>query len=252
MKKTNTDNWEEIIFENRNKAYGAYLLRHNYPYYLTISALAVISIFLLCMIILNETGVNKKQTHNVREIKIISYKELSEPPSIEKTYVPQKKVAKKQPEIEKYVAPKVVKEEIEEPKGIVTVEEIKDTPVETSETSNDTESSEGVEDAEPAEPVFDINPSFPGGGGSFNDWLAQNLRYPAAAKRMGIEGSVVVGFTVDENGDISDISIVESLYKLCDREAMRLIKIMPPWVPGVKNGITSKGRHTLEIPFILK
>jgi protein TonB len=247
--KLNTDSWDEIIFEHMNKDYGAYLLRYNYPRYLTISALAVILIFLLFMIGINSSGINKKQTHRIREIKVISYNELSEPPPIEKTYVPQKKVAVKPPEIQKYVAPVVVKEEIEEPEEIPLVEEVKDVPVETTEDANGTESSEGVENGEP---VFDVNPEFPGGGGSFKDWLAQNLRYPVAAKRMGIEGTVVVEFMVNEYGEISDITIQESLHRLCDKEAIRLVRIMPPWVPGIKRGITTRGRHSVEIPFIIK
>lgn len=252
MAETKANTWEEIIFEHRNKTYGAYLLRYNYPSYLTFSALLVISIFLLLMIGFNISRVNKKQTHIIKEITVISYNELSEPPPIEKTYVPPKKVAKKQPEIEKYIAPEVVIEEIEEPEEIVIVEEVEEIPEETSEESEDTESIDGDESSEPVEPVFDINPAFPGGGGSFEDWLAQHLRYPIAAKRMGIEGTVIVGFFVNEHGDISDIRIEESLHRLCDREAMRLVRIMPPWVPGVKRGMTAGGRHFVEIPFILK
>jgi protein TonB len=163
-------------------------------------------------------------------------------------------VAVKKPEIDKYEAPLVVQEEIEEPEEVVIEEEVEEVinVVEDVEDSEDIESSEGVETDVPAEPDFDINPGFPGGGGSFMDWLERNLKYPAAAKRMGIEGTVIVEFTVDENGKISDAAIFESLHRLCDREALRLIKIMPVWVPGIKNGIKVRGKHTLEIPFVIK
>jgi protein TonB len=254
MEKSNIQSWEELVFEHRNKDYGAFYLRYNYPRYLTISALVVIAIFLTFMIGLHNSRNGKKQKYEFKKVNILNYKELSSPPPIEKTSAPQKKVAVKKQEVEKYEAPVVVKEEIEEPEEVVIVEEIQEviTPVESTEESDDTESSEGFETDVPSEPVFDINPRFPGGGGSFLDWLDQNLRYPVAAKRMGIEGKVIVEFIIDENGRISDVSIYESLHRLCDREAIRLVKIMPVWIPGVKNGVKIRGKHTLEIPFVIK
>lgn len=247
-------NWDEIIFEQRNKRYGAYVLRGIYNRYLTIAALTVIMVFLIFMVILNYSSINKKQTHTTREIRIINYNELTEPPSIERAYAPPKKVAVKQPEVEKYVEPEVVKEEIVEPEITEKVEEIKevDNPVESSEHTDDTENSEGIGTDGPVESAFDVNPGFPGGSGSLYDWIAQNLRYPVAAKRMGIEGTVIVEFTVDEHGNVSEATILESLHRLCDREALRLVKIMPPWAPGIRNGRRTGGRHVVEIPFILK
>jgi periplasmic protein TonB len=247
-------NWNEIIFEQRNKRYGAYVLRGIYTRYLTISALTVILIFLIFMALINYAGINKKQTHRTREIRIINYNELTEPPSIEKAYAPPKKVAVKQPEVEKYVEPEVVKEEIVEPEITEKEDEIKviDNSEESSEYANDTGNSEGIGTGGPVGSVFDINSQFPGGSGSFYDWIAQNLRYPVAAKRMGIEGTVIVGFMIDENGRIYDVTILESLHRLCDLEAMRLVKIMPLWVPGIKQGVKIRGRHSVEIPFMLK
>ena len=251
MKKSNRDNWEEIVFENRNRAYGAYLLRHNYPVYLTVSALSVISLFLVIIIGLNIKKEKKAPAYNMKYEQITDYTELSSPPPVKKKYVPPKKAAVKPPEVKKYVPPIVTPKEIVEPEEIVTVEEIKEItpivePVEEAETE-----SEGVEDG-PPEPFFDVNPSFRGGGITFEDWLARNLRYPVAAKRMGIEGTVIVEFTVDEYGNVSDATILESLHRLCDREALRLVRIMPPWAPGIRNGRRTGGRHVVEIPFILK
>lgn len=254
MKKSNINTWEEIIFERRNKDYGAYLLRYNYSRRLTASALAVITIFLLCLLVVNIFSDNKKKDHKTREILIINYNELTEPPSIERSYVPLKQVAVKQPEAEKHVKPEVVKEEIAEPEITEEEDEIKEVvnPVESYEYTEDTENPEGIETDGPVEPVFDINPQFPGGSGSFYYWIEQNLRYPAAAKRMGIEGKVIVGFMIDENGRIYDVTILKSLHRLCDLEAMRLVRIMPLWVPGIKQGMKIRGRHSVEIPFIIK
>jgi periplasmic protein TonB len=72
------------------------------------------------------------------------------------------------------------------------------------------------------------------------------------AVRMGIEGKVVVAFMVDENGKISDATIIESLHKLCDQEAIRLVKSMPAWTPGEKNGVKTTQKYTLPIHFVLQ
>ncbi len=247
-------NWDEIIFEQRNKRYGAYVLRGIYTRYLATAALTVILLFLIFMVVLNYSSINKKQVYRAREIRIINYNELTEPPSIEKRYAPPKKVAVKPPEVEKNVEPEVVKEEIAEPEIKEKEDEIKevDDPAESPEYAGDTESSECIETGEPVDSVFDINQGFPGGSGSFYDWISQNLRYPVAAKRMGIEGKVIVGFMIDENGKIYDVTILESLHRLCDLEAMRLVKIMPLRVPGIEQGVKIRGRHSVEIPFILK
>jgi protein TonB len=256
MDKLDINSWEEVFFEHRNREYGAYPLRYNYPYYLTVSALIVISLFLTIMIGLNKWRSKKEQVHIIREVRVINYNELSEPPPIEKIYVPPKRVVAKQAKVEKYVPPVVIQEKIEEPEEIITVEEVKEVinPTDSTVDSDSDESTEGFETGTeaPLEPIFDINPGFPGGRGSLMDWLAKNLKYPIAAKRMGIEGKVVVEFLVDENGKISEVTTIESLHRLCDREAIRLVKLMPVWIPGVKNGIIIRGRHTLEIPFVIK
>jgi len=67
------------------------------------------------------------------------------------------------------------------------------------------------------------------------------------AQRMGIEGKVVVQFTVDEAGKISDATVVQSLHKLCDKEALRLVTSMPAW----KAGTGTVYRLSLRIPFRL-
>lgn len=254
MEKSKIKNWEELVFEHRNKEYGAYVLRRNHPRYVTVAALLVISLFLTVMFGLNSLGNGKNQKYEFKKVNILNYKELLSPPPIERTPVPNKQVVAKQLEVEKYVAPVITQEEIKEPEETVIVEEVKETVTiaESFEDSDETESFEGVQTDAPAEPVFDIDPEYPGGGGAFMDWLERNLRYPAAAKRMGIEGKVIVEFIVDKNGKISDVSIYESLHRLCDREAIRLVKIMPVWMPGIKNGVKIRGKHTLEIPFVIK
>lgn len=257
--KSNTMTWEDTVFEFRNKKYGAYLLRYNYPRHLTISALSVIILFLSVMIGIQISNGEKEHVYDMRHVRAVSYNELTAPPPIQKKYVPPKKVEVKKPKlekppppeikkpkIEKYVAPVVVQEEVEELEEMPTIEEVKEI-MEAEEESDEIYE----DDSGPFESDFDTNPSFPGGVMSLEEWLRRNLKYPVAAKRMGIEGKVIVGFLVDTNGKIYDVSIVESLHRLCDREAMRLVRLMPAWIPGVKNGAKISGKYTVPIPFIL-
>ena len=252
--------WEATVFEHRNKGYGAYLLRYNYPFYLTVSALIVILLFLASMVGLQIRNGKKTQVQALRKVRIINYSELSAPPPIEKIYIPpepepEKEVSVQKVKVEKYVAPVVVQEEVAEPEEMMTMEEVKK---DLASTDNTIKASDGDE-LLVAMPVAQVvvsdvtrNPEFPGGKEAMMAWLDSHLKYPAAAKRMGIEGKVVVAFMVDENGKISDTSIVESLHRLCDREAIRLVKSMPDWIPGERNGVKSAVECSISVLFDLQ
>jgi TonB family protein len=104
-----------------------------------------------------------------------------------------------------------------------------------------------------SEPLAIITPpKFPGGDKVLAKWLDSHLNYPVMAQRMGIAGKVVVEFTVDENGKVSNAIIRESLHKLCDEEAIRLVKSMPLWKPGEKNGVKITQSYILPICFVLQ
>jgi periplasmic protein TonB len=243
--------WEETVFEHRNKAYGAFRLRYDYPFHVTLSALVVILFFLGGMIGLSISDGKKEQVVAIRKTRVIDYSELSPPPPIEKIVVPPKEVVVQKAKVEKYVAPVVTKEEVVEPEEMITMEEVKLITF----SENDTESAEGetVVTAEPVEviPPGSRSPEFPGGEEALMTWLKDHLEYPAVARRMGIEGKVVVTFTVDENGEISDAVVKESLHRLCDTEAIRLVTSMPAWTPGERNGAKTRLKYTLSVPFVL-
>jgi len=262
MNKSHFGSWEETVFEYRNRAYGAYLLRYNYPFRLTASALIVILLFLAGMIGLKISKDQKERMRQTPKVRIVNYSELSAPPPIEKIYVPPppepepEEVVVQKVKVEKYVAPVVVQEEVAEPEEMMTMEEVKQ---DLASTDNTIEASDGEDIDMEVAPVTQVvvsdvtrNPEFPGGKNAMNAWLAGHLKYPAAAKRMGIEGNVVVAFVVDANGKISETSIVESLHRLCDREAIRLVESMPDWIPGERNGKKSSVECSITVPFDLK
>jgi periplasmic protein TonB len=251
------NNWDELVFEYRHKDYGAYLLRFNYPFYLTISALIVLFIFVSGMV---GPGLFKEKvaSDSSKKVKVIDYTELKAAPPIEKIDLPK-------PAAAKYVAPKVVEEEVKEDEMLPTISEASaavDEPILEEVPTQQEEVEEVIVVAPPPEPepepepepIPDVikDPEFPGGNEALKKWLSKNLNYPAMASRMGIEGKVVVQFTVDEQGKISDATVIEPLHKLCDNEALRLVKSMPAWVPGEKNGVKTRQVYKLPIRFILQ
>jgi protein TonB len=94
-------------------------------------------------------------------------------------------------------------------------------------------------------------PEFQGGMEELSNYLNKNLKYPYLAKKQGIEGKVIVEFSITERGEIKEIKLQNSLIDDLDREAIRLIKNMPRWQPAVQNGIPQKIRYQLPIQFTL-
>lgn len=84
--------------------------------------------------------------------------------------------------------------------------------------------------------VVEDLPQFPGGAVALMKWLTDNLRYPLAAERQHIDGKVVVQFLVNADGSLTDIKVVKPVHEFLDREALRVVRLMPQWKPGVQNG----------------
>ena len=109
--------------------------------------------------------------------------------------------------------------------------------------------------AEPASPepkVYDMvekMPSFPGGSEALKEYLKKNTRYPNPD--ACIQGRVVVVFVVDEKGNLSDIKVARSVEPSLDAEAVRVVKSMPRWNPGIEKGKAVKVRYTLPVTFRL-
>lgn len=100
--------------------------------------------------------------------------------------------------------------------------------------------------------VVEQMPSFPGGKKAMMEYLKENTEYPAKAVKNKIQGRVIVQFTVDEKGRLSDIKVVKSVEPSLNAEAVRVIKSMPRWNPGMQNGKAVKVRYTLPVTFRLQ
>ena len=84
--------------------------------------------------------------------------------------------------------------------------------------------------------VVEQMPQFPGGQAAMMKFIADSLRYPSVVCTGGVEGRIVVRFVVDCKGNIVNPLVVRSVDPLLDREAIRLVKSMPKWIPGKQNG----------------
>ena len=94
-------------------------------------------------------------------------------------------------------------------------------------------------------------PSFPGGSEALLDFLRENVKYPEQAQKDSIEGRVVVGFSIDTDGSITEPQVVRSAHPLLDAEALRVVNLMPKWEPGSENGTPVKVKYNLPITFKL-
>jgi len=106
--------------------------------------------------------------------------------------------------------------------------------------------------AEEVEEIFTIveEPAVPEGGiNSFYKYLVDNMKYPPQARRLGIEGKVMLQFVVDKNGLIGDVSVLRGIGSGCDEEAVRVMKNAPPWKPGKQRGKPVKQRCIMPISF---
>ena len=83
--------------------------------------------------------------------------------------------------------------------------------------------------------VVEDLPQFPGGASEFMKWLTRNLKYPASAQRRDIKGKVVAQFIVNTDGSVTDVEVTEHLDAACDREVLRVLRLMPKWQAGVMN-----------------
>jgi protein TonB len=102
--------------------------------------------------------------------------------------------------------------------------------------------------------IIDVQklPAFPGGDEAMMDFIRQHLTYPAYARELGIQGTVVLSFTVGKNGAIYDIQTIKDIGAGCAQEAARVVALMPAWRPGEANGQAVKVRFTLPIRFRLQ
>lgn len=258
--------WREIVFQGKNKEYGAYQLRggsnkrHNVAMIIvTIIALIGFSIPKLVEIMekskVKETNVEVMKMSKLEKAEVkndIKKATPVEPPPPLKSSI-------------KFVAPVIAKdEEVTDKDEMKSQEELTNANVAISVAdvkgvANGTVDIADVKAAvtEVAEPekVWDVieqMPTFPGGDGELMATLMKSIKYPVIAQENGIQGKVILGFVVTKTGAISDVTVLRSLDPSCDKEAIRVVKLLPKWIPGKQNGENVNVRYTLPVVFKLQ
>ena len=264
----------DILFDNRNKAYGAYELRKNYHKRLKKSMMIVATLLLITVsapivasMFDKPIVVDLPNDHPriIKNVDVIIPKE-PEPKVPEakplKPTDPVNTIANTTPIIE--VANEVndadlppTKEALKDAvSGIENKEgegtEVLDLP------NNDGEGTAVI----PQEPAPNDNeifddvdvsqmPEFPGGEEELMRYLAQNIQYPKQALDGNTEGRVLIGFVVNKEGEIDDVKVLRSIGDGCDEEAVRVIHKMPKWKPGKNNGKLVNVFYNLPVTFQL-
>ena len=253
--------FEDIVFEGKNKSYGAYQIR-NQSNRSTLLALGIsIAIFLLAAVtprIISALSADEVvENTNPHGGTVI----LDPIPPLDKATPPPPIDIPARVKTVAYAAPRL-KDNIAEDKTSVldVVEAINNI---TSTIATDGEAKILIElkpsgDAVVPDPpkvlsffTVEQRPSFPGGDGAFFKYLQDHITYPTLALENDIQGRVMVSFTVDENGAISHAKVVKGIGGGCDEEALKVIQAMPAWTPGKQNGRPVTVTHTLPVVFKL-
>lgn len=100
--------------------------------------------------------------------------------------------------------------------------------------------------------TLDEEPNFGANRSDLMQYLGQNIRYPKNSQKKGEQGRVIVQFIVERDGSVRDAKVVRSVSKDLDKEALRVVRQMPKWTPGKKDGKAVRARFTLPVTFRLK
>lgn len=272
-----SNEWSDLLFENRNKEYGAYVLRHQTGNRNLASILAIL-VFVAAIVSL--LVIKNEYDRYVAKHTVVVYDQGMETSNL-KNKAPEVKRAEpiRRENIEevvekikcsiKFVAPIIKKDDEVDPKDEMrTQDEIMKSKVSISvfDVLNGSEDGEVLKAkqmlvTEPVKPkveeykVFEVveqMPSFPGGTGALMQYLSKNIKYPPVAEEMGIQGRVICTFVVERDGSVSDIRIARSVDPSLDKEAIRVVSGMPKWIPGRQNGQMVRVKYTLPVTFRLQ
>ena len=260
----------DLLFEDRNKAYGAYELRKTYKKRLAIALLCTAAVALLALggSLLASSLKEKEGKVQIREMTLTELNQEEE----KKPEPPPPPPPKQEPpkvEMTKFTPPKIVKdEEVKKEEIPPEVEELEDTKIAL-------ESQEGIKDEGLAPTIVDegkavieekkeedenqvftkveVEASFKGGEKEWKRFLERNLEANVPVDNGAPEGTytVVVQFIVDKEGKISDVRSLTQHGHGMEEEAMRVIKKGPDWIPAVQNGRHVKAYRKQPITFVV-
>lgn len=264
--------WLDLVFQNRNKSYGAYELRkHNNE----TTAKTFMYAYILFSSVIILPWIYGQMAQNMPAIEI---PQLSDPVEVSLTKIhdpkpvspPAKLPPAKQipPKSIQYTAMAVApadKANIEPPSqfeiaksvvSTVTTAGVDARGINPVEITNGVPAGTEVIETPSETAIFSIDaiekyPEFPGGQEAFVKFLGKNLRYPGIAAENGIQGKVILSFVIERNGELSHIKVIRGIGSGCDEEAMRVLYKSPQWTPGVQNKQPVRVAYNIPINFSL-
>ena len=267
------NSWVDLVFEGKNQSYGAYRLRKSTGkrnFLALVTVLVVIAAIFLIVIakvaienampkkVAITTDVELSQLAKKKEAKV----ERKEPVKVEM----EQKVVEKVKSSVKFTAPVIKKDEDVAPEDeLKSQDELAKTAVAIGSfdvKGNDEAAGEVLkakeviaQEAPVEEEVFDVveqMPQFPGGDAALFEYLSSHIKYPTIAEENGVQGRVIVTFVVERDGSITDVQVVKSVDPSLDKEASRVVKGMPKWIPGKQNGAPVRVKYTVPVTFRLQ
>ena len=269
-----SNEWADLVFQGRNKVYGAYQLRRGTSKRNIVSMIfvaAVAAVAYLGLAAYNSYQEAQKAKFEAEmEASLLDAKK--EAKVEKKTETPKVEQVQKVEKVKSSIAftPPVIKKdsEVKPEEEMKTQDELKETKtaigafdVKGNDDADGTVLKAVEKIAEPEPPkqeeeqnkIFEVveqQPQFP--GGSVNGWLADHIKYPVVAAENGISGRVVVQFVVERDGSVSQVRVVRGVDPSLDKEAQRVISSMPKWIPGKQNGQAVRSRFTVPVTFRLQ
>jgi protein TonB len=249
--------FDDIVFEIRNKEYGAYVLRKKYNNTVIVALLISIIIIGAAIITpyLSAKASENREKRKERQVEI----------KLDNLDQPNQQVAPPPPppppptdivQQQKYVPPQVVDSiKPEDVKQLMTADQAQ-TEVSNKEVIEAVQQvKEEVQEAE-ADPepfvVVEEMPVFPGGNSGLLNYIAENTKYPEIAKENNIQGKVIVKFCVTSKGGVDLVSIFKGVDPELDAEAIRVVKTLPPFKPGKQGGKPVPVWYSVPINFQIK
>ncbi|MBQ7420632.1 MAG: energy transducer TonB [Prevotella sp.] len=275
--------WVDMVFAGKNKEYGAYVLRKGTSgrniksIVILVIAAALVGGALAWKVVADKRAEEQRAYMEAMELSRLQELAKKEKKKEEIKVQPKIEPKKEIPQVresQKFTAPVIKKDELVKEENQVKQMDKLDEKVAVSNVDQ-----EGVKDRtveavrneiavnvppppkeapkeevkhEVENKVFDIAEQMPSFKGNVNQWLSQNLTYPAVAAENGIEGRVIVNFVVEKDGSISNVQVVRSVDPALDREAVSVVKRMPKWNPGMNNGQPARVKFTLPVTFKLQ
>lgn len=260
--------WLDVVFENKNKSYGAYRLRQNNGSTTTRATLMASAAFILLFMtpkIISLIKGSMPEEEIVQQVEVA----IQPPPPVDPKTPPPPPVEPPPPKVDQVkFPPPIVKPDVEvrdqEPPQI---EDLKKADPGQKTIAGDPDADivitapvgEGPKQAAVVEDnqVYDFvsietPPSFPGGINKFYAYVGKNIKYPPMAAENNIQGKVFLSFVVEKNGELTDIQLAgKKLGGGTDEEAIRVLKASPKWTPGIQNGKPVRVKYNIPISFTL-